>query len=59
LLNRITLRTFRALPGMTDQIDAPVSPLVVGEDNAEEETKPGLSRELQEAFDPRGLGDSN
>jgi len=58
LLNRITLRTFRALPGMTDQIDAPVSP-PVGEDVVEEENKPGMSRELQEAFDPRNLGESN
>jgi hypothetical protein len=61
LLNRITLKTFRSLPGMTDQIDAPVS-APVGEDNIAEgveEGKPSISRELAEAFDAKGLSDSN
>merc|ERR1719281_258652 len=43
LLNRITLKAFRALPGMTDQIDSPVSP-PIGDDIVEDESKPGLSR---------------
>mmetsp|Transcript_20679 Transcript_20679/g.39293 ORF Transcript_20679/g.39293 Transcript_20679/m.39293 type:complete len:2902 (+) Transcript_20679:155-8860(+) len=61
LLNRITLRAFRALPGMTDQIDAPVSPPVGEETMQEEEQGRQISRELQGSIDPKGLGaiDSN
>jgi hypothetical protein len=58
LLNRITLRSFKALPGMTDQIDAPVAPQV-GDDPVEEEIKAATSGELQQAFDARNLGESN
>jgi len=58
LLSRITPKAFKALPGMTEVMDQPVT--VPDEDapiNMAEPKKPCL--ELQAALDPRGLGDSN
>lgn len=59
LLSRITYKSFKTLPGMTDTIDFPVSG-PVGED-----AEGGMGEvkktcpELVAALDPKGLGDSN
>mmetsp|Transcript_76352 Transcript_76352/g.221693 ORF Transcript_76352/g.221693 Transcript_76352/m.221693 type:complete len:2886 (+) Transcript_76352:129-8786(+) len=59
LLNRITFKSFKTLPGMTDVIDAPVS------GSASEEVEGGsvdvkkACPELEAAINPKGLGDSN
>eukprot|EP00927_Polykrikos_kofoidii_P033789 TRINITY_DN28631_c0_g1_i1.p1 TRINITY_DN28631_c0_g1~~TRINITY_DN28631_c0_g1_i1.p1 ORF type:complete len:1661 (+),score=302.97 TRINITY_DN28631_c0_g1_i1:478-4983(+) len=61
LLNRVNLRAFRALPGMTEAIDQPVSgPLIDEGQNSEGEGEPRKPcPELVAALDPRNLGDSN
>ncbi|CAE8643317.1 unnamed protein product, partial [Polarella glacialis] len=60
LLNRITPKAFKALPGMTEQMDLPVSPSV-GDDveSAPPTERPRQCAEIQSALDLRGLADSN
>lgn len=66
LLNRITLKAFRALPGMTESADTPVSG-AGGEDAAAAELQVGTGGEsirrpcpeLQIALDQKALADSN
>jgi hypothetical protein len=64
LLNRITLKAFKALPGMTEEIDQPIAsavddPTASAELTATETKKVTASVELVAALDPKGLGDSN
>lgn len=65
LLNRITLKAFRSLPGMTEEIDQPIAsavtddPAVSAELTGTETKKVTASVELVAALDPKGLGDSN
>eukprot|EP00931_Biecheleriopsis_adriatica_P036216 TRINITY_DN2086_c0_g1_i7.p1 TRINITY_DN2086_c0_g1~~TRINITY_DN2086_c0_g1_i7.p1 ORF type:complete len:2928 (-),score=554.29 TRINITY_DN2086_c0_g1_i7:9-8792(-) len=58
LLNRITMKAFKSLPGMTADMDQPVA-LPVGEDLAGEIPEKRVCPELQSALDPRHLGESN
>eukprot|EP00929_Paragymnodinium_shiwhaense_P088700 TRINITY_DN49010_c0_g1_i1.p1 TRINITY_DN49010_c0_g1~~TRINITY_DN49010_c0_g1_i1.p1 ORF type:complete len:2929 (-),score=783.00 TRINITY_DN49010_c0_g1_i1:108-8894(-) len=59
LLNRITPRAFKQLPGMTEGIDQPVSP-PIGDEAAESESEQKKAcPELQYAMDAKGLADSN
>jgi hypothetical protein len=61
LLNRITPRHYKTLPGLTEQIDQPVSPPIddaATQDQVVQEVK-RLPPLLQAYLDPKGLTDSN
>lgn len=59
LLNRITLKSFKSLPGMTEQINMPVSGPVSEEPEQVPHEVKKMCPELQMALDPKGLADSN
>merc|ERR1719335_1928401 len=58
LLNRITPKVFRQLPGMSDQIDGTVSG-IMGDDQQQEEIdkEKKLSPELQHALDAKSISE--
>jgi hypothetical protein len=60
LLNRITPKVFRQLPGMSDQIDGTVSG-IMGDDQQQEdlEKEKKISPELQHALDAKSISESN
>jgi hypothetical protein len=59
LLNRVTAKTFKSLPGVSEEIDQPITG---GDDNGgdgEGTKKVEASVQLVQAVDPKGLNDSN
>jgi len=57
LLNRVTYKMFKTLPGMTEEIDQPVSGPIGDEASPEPEVmEKRVCPELQAALDPKGLG---
>ncbi|CAE7358857.1 CFAP47 [Symbiodinium natans] len=60
LLNRITSKAFKTLPGMTAEMDHPVGAAVGAEDlTSEQPEKKSSCPELQSALDTKFLADSN
>jgi len=60
LLNRITPKAFKTLPGMSTEIDAPLIPAAdEPKDEYEDRGKPKECQEVYDALEVKGLADSN